>query len=233
MRDVDAPIGREALKIFRGLSGSYDKVLDFATMTQDRRWKDWAVRESGASAGLDVLDVGCGTCLLEERLPRGCRVVGVDLTEEMLRQAQRRKRPGGGFLLLADGESLPFRDTSFDCIISCYAVKYCDPDTLVSEFARVLRPGGRLAVYDFVMPKGHLWPLNALYVHGALPLAGRVLKLAHAEQSYTFSELPKIIRTRRWDEGFPRLLEEQGFSSTSGTLMSGGVAMGFAATLGG
>jgi len=219
----------EALRIFGGLSGSYDAVLDCATLFQDRRWKEWAMESAKIESTSEVLDVGCGTCVLEERMKRDARVVGVDLVEPMLRRGQRKGLRNVRSLLLSDGEFLPFKDASFDVVVSCYVVKYCNAESLVSEFARVLRPGGRLVLYDFVRPRGPLRPFSAAYVYAGLRLAGMLFRAIGAHSAYTFSELPLIIAHTRWEEEFITLLAGCGFTSAEGRLLSGGVTLGFCA----
>jgi demethylmenaquinone methyltransferase/2-methoxy-6-polyprenyl-1,4-benzoquinol methylase len=230
MSGEPAPIKRTALRIFRGLSGSYDRVLDYATLMQDRRWKGWLATTAGLKPGSRVLDVGCGTCVLEERLRMDCSIVGVDLTEQMLRVAQGKRLRNVASLLLSDGERLPFRDGCFDAVTSCYLVKYCDASVLLAEIGRVLRPGGRLILYDFVRPGGALWPLNSMYVYGGLPVIGRLMRMQHAGTATTFLELPQIIRGRRWDTGFAEAMASAGFTSVERKPLSGGVATGYGAT---
>jgi len=220
---------QEALKIFRGLSASYDPVLDYGTLMQDRRWKAWVARKARLTRGSKVLDIGCGTCILEGRLRRDCLVVGVDLTEEMLRIAQARRPQTVDSLLRSDGEKLPFRDGIFDAVVSCYVVKYCETRILASEMARVLKLGGRLALYDFVRPRGSTWPFNAIYTYGGLRLFGKLLEVKGSSSAYTFAALPRIIAGSRWEEQLGHELSRSGFSGVERTLLSGGSAMGFVA----
>jgi len=224
-----APLKATALRIFAGLWSSYDTVLEYGTLMQDRRWKDWVIGNLGRRDGATVLDVGCGTCVLEEMMSGDSSVIGVDLTDGMIRVGQGKRVPRVASLLRSDGERLPFRASSFDAVVSCYVVKYCSADLLVSEMARVLKPGGRLVVYDFARPRGRLWPLNALYVYGALRIVGELLELTGLSVSTTFTELPGIIARSSWDEGFWETLIRAGLSPRAEKVLSGGVTVGFVA----
>ena len=102
-------------KIFGGLAASYELVLDLATFYQDRRWKDWVARRVRASPNEAVLDVGCGTLVLEERMPR-TTFLGLDLSPEMVRVAKAKRAPNVTMLAYADAEFLPVSDASFDVL---------------------------------------------------------------------------------------------------------------------
>lgn len=102
----------------------------------------------GDVAGLDVVELGCGTAYVSAWLARaGARPVGVDLSGPQLASARRCQRDlGPAFpLVAADAEHLPLRSASFDLAVSEYgACLWCDPRRWLPEAARVLRPGGRL-----------------------------------------------------------------------------------------
>ncbi|MGF1429857.1 class I SAM-dependent methyltransferase [Kitasatospora sp. LaBMicrA B282] len=99
-------------------------------------------------AGLDAVELGCGTAYGCARLARaGARPVGVDVSREQLATARSMQREFGiAFpLLLADAERLPLRKASFDLAVSEFGASlWCDPYRWIPEAARVLRPGGRL-----------------------------------------------------------------------------------------
>jgi SAM-dependent methyltransferase len=99
-------------------------------------------------AGLDVVELGCGTGYVSAWLARArARPVGVDISREQLATARAMQREFGlEFpLLLADAEQLPFRDDSFDLAVSEYGASlWCDPYRWIAQAARVLRPGSRL-----------------------------------------------------------------------------------------
>ncbi|HET6815146.1 MAG TPA: methyltransferase domain-containing protein [Actinomycetota bacterium] len=102
----------------------------------------------GDVAGLDVVELGCGTAYLSAQLARrGARPVGLDLTPAQLATARRcQERFGLVFPLIeADAEHVPVAGASFDLVVSEYGASvWCDPERWVAEAARLLRPGGRL-----------------------------------------------------------------------------------------
>jgi SAM-dependent methyltransferase len=99
-------------------------------------------------AGLDVIELGCGTAYVSAWLARqGARPVGVDTSPAQLATArQMQERFGLSFPLhLGNAEQTPFPDASFDLAISEYGASiWCDPHQWIPEAARLLRPGGRL-----------------------------------------------------------------------------------------
>ncbi len=112
---------------------------------------------------------------------RGVTVVGVDLTEEMLRQGHRRVAAAGRGdqvgLVVGRAEQLPFPDGYFDALTFTYLLRYVrDPQATLAELARVLRPGGTMASLEFCVPEGGLWhPAWWAYTRLALPAGGFLL----------------------------------------------------------
>ena len=110
-------------------------------------WRRWQGRVLPHVKGR-VLEVGCGTGLLLERLSARGEAVGVDLSSGMLVRARERLgERGGGKLVLADAQRLPFEDGSFDSAVSTFALTAVpDLDTALTEMVRILRDGGTLAI---------------------------------------------------------------------------------------
>ncbi len=102
----------------------------------------------GDVAGLDVVEIGCGSAYLAAALHRaGARPVAVDLSPAQLATARRNQlvHDVSFPLVEANGEQLPLRCRSFDLVVSEYgAAPWCDPARWLPEAARLLRPGGRL-----------------------------------------------------------------------------------------
>lgn len=227
----DDGVTTTARTLFKGLSPFYDRVLDYATLFQDRYWKRWLLREVQPARDSTVLDLGCGTCVLEDYLCRtGCEVIGVDLTEEMLRVGIGKRLNCLGALIVGDAELMPLREKAFDVVFSCYVAKYCDLDAFVSEVGRSLKPGGKFVLYDFSSPRGLFAVFHSFYLYGVLRLVGRMLKRAVPGLSFTFENLPTIISVRRWDDRFEAELDKNGFTAIRKERLSGGVVTAFSAT---
>jgi SAM-dependent methyltransferase len=109
--------------------------------------------ESGLAAGARVVDVGCGTGLVaEELIKRGCCVTGLDISEPMLERARARV-PQATFLV-AHAEALPFPVAAFDAATSAQAFHWFDQPRALAELARVVRPGGLVAVWWKAIMRG-------------------------------------------------------------------------------
>ncbi|MBO0826503.1 MAG: class I SAM-dependent methyltransferase [Streptosporangiales bacterium] len=103
----------------------------------------------------DVLDIGTGPGVLVLELARrrpDVKVTATDLSADMVERAERNLREVGerATARVADATDLPFEDGSFDLVVTSFSMHHwAEPEAAVPELARVLRPGGRLAVYDF------------------------------------------------------------------------------------
>lgn len=102
-------------------------------------------------AGLDAVELGCGTAYIASWLRRrGANAVGLDNSSQQLATARAFQQEFGVRfpLVHADAERAPFADASFDLAISEYgAAIWCDPYRWIPEAARILRPGGRLLFF--------------------------------------------------------------------------------------
>ena len=126
-----------------------------------------------------VLDVATGTGLVARALRRryGCRVVGLDQSEQMLSRARPLVGPVYEQVVRGEAERLPFADGEFDALTFTYLLRYVDdPAATMRELARVVRPGGRIAMLEFhVPPSPLLYPAWRLYTRVGLPTLGRLV----------------------------------------------------------
>ncbi len=166
---------RHATQLFAPLGPTYDRVGATLSLGQDPRWRRFLVRRVPQDGG-HVLDVATGTGLVAaELLARGFRVTGLDQSDEMLERA-RRRLGGRATVVHGHADELPFESASFDHLTFTYLLRYVDdPSATMRELARVVRPGGTVAMLEFGLPHGVWHPLWRAYVGAVLPVAGRLL----------------------------------------------------------
>jgi ubiquinone/menaquinone biosynthesis C-methylase UbiE len=121
--------------------------------------------------GARVLDIACGTGNLTIPLARrGARATGLDMMPHLLKEARARAAREGLPIRFDEGfaETLPYPDGSFDVLVSMFGIMFSPlPATVVSEMARVLRPGGRLALAN--------WTTSSFFGGKMSAVAGRYL----------------------------------------------------------
>ncbi|MEE9174193.1 MAG: methyltransferase domain-containing protein [Thermoplasmata archaeon] len=149
---------RRAQRFYRQLSKVYD------TWVRDLFWNErmraYGLEMAGLHAGMEVLDVGCGTGFLTEGILEVTPSVwGLDITPEQLQRARRKLSIP---LVRGDAENLPFRAERFDAVLSSGSIEYWpDPVQALREMYRVLRPGGVAMVGGPTRPRDRLYRLLA------------------------------------------------------------------------
>ena len=176
---ASAERNRFAQNLFTPLPQRYDRLAELLSFGQNGRWRRAMISRIEPAPGLSVLDVASGTAGVALGLARaGATVVGVDLTEQMLRQGQRNvadARMGDHIRLVAGrAEQLPFDDAAFDALTFTYLLRYVnDPEATLRELARVVKPGGRVASLEFMLPPSRFWRCWWwLYTRLLLPAGG-------------------------------------------------------------
>jgi demethylmenaquinone methyltransferase/2-methoxy-6-polyprenyl-1,4-benzoquinol methylase len=170
---------RHARELFAPLGPTYDRYARLLSFGQDPRWRAFLVSRIPPDAKR-VLDVASGTAAVAIELVQAVpdrSVVGVDQSPEMLEAGRDRVAAAGldDRIVLREGraEELPFDNAEFDALTFTYLLRYVDdvPATL-RGLARVVRPGGTVAMLEFGLPRGTWRPLWELYVRIGLPAAG-------------------------------------------------------------
>jgi len=197
---------------------------------QDPRWRHALVDAVGADADDVVLDVATGTGLVAVELARRyrCRVVGLDRSADMLTEASRRNGLITG-LVNARAERLPFADATFDHLTFTYLLRYVDdPAATVTELARVLKPGGRLAALEFGVPASPITlALWRLYTRLVMPLAGRLVSRKWREvNAFLGPSIERFYRAHP-QRAIERYWREAGLADVRSRQMSlgGGIVM--------
>jgi demethylmenaquinone methyltransferase/2-methoxy-6-polyprenyl-1,4-benzoquinol methylase len=165
-----------------------------------------------------VLDACCGTGDLAIAGARaGGVVTGLDFSERMLERAQR-KAPHLEWVR-GDALALPFEEGAFDAATVGFGVRNLDDlEGGLRELARVLKPGGRLAVLEITRPRGLLRPFFRFWFDGVVPVLGKVLPGGAA---YTY--LPASVRRFPGPEDLGALMERGGFRDVRWRMLAGGI----------
>lgn len=152
---MSSPRKEHARELFAGIAGNYDRWAQLLSFGQDRRWHELLNDRLDVGPDALVADVATGTAAVAIDLARrrGCRVVGIDQSEQMLARGRRRVDDAGlaGQIELRAGEAeaLPLADASVDALVHTYLLRYVDDvEATLRELARVLQPGGTLVLSD-------------------------------------------------------------------------------------
>jgi demethylmenaquinone methyltransferase/2-methoxy-6-polyprenyl-1,4-benzoquinol methylase len=204
--------------MFDDIVDRYELLSDVLSLGFDRRWRRHAAGAVRQPSGSWVLDVGCGTGALGARLAPPYRVVGVDLSEAMLRAARERGRPMG--LVQASAFRLPFGDASFAAAVSAFVLRNLhDLPAAFAELARVVRPAGDLSIVDITEPRNRAWRgLFDAYFSVAAPLAGRFSRSPDVYR-YLARSLPQLPPPERVGE----LIEAAGFEAVRHRVLAPGM----------
>ena len=206
----------EVRGMFDRIAPVYDAMNRVMTAGLDRRWRKLAVRET-VWPGDRVLDSCCGTGdLAVEAERRGARVVGLDFSEPMLERA--RHKSGTIEWVQGDALALPFEAGEFDAVTCGFGVRnLADLEGGLREAARVLKPGGKIAVLEITRPRGLLRPFFRLWFDVLVPFAGKVLP---GGKAYTY--LPASVRRFPGPEDLAALFVAAGFQDVRYRLLGGG-----------
>lgn len=209
--------------MFDAIAPRYDLVNRLMTFGLDVAWRHRTVRMLGLPAGSVVVDVACGTGDLCRMLRRaGLHAVGVDLSFGMLRHGR-----AGPAVAQADAQRLPLADASVDGVTSGFALRnVADLPAVLAEMARVVRPGGRIALLEVDRPTSPLLRAgHRLWFEHAVPVLGGMLSDAAA-----YRYLPRSVAYLPPPPQLQAMVRAAGFSAVNRHPLSGGVAQLLTAT---
>lgn len=140
-------------KYFKETAWKWDKIRkDY----YDETLKDIIIQKTNIKTGNTVLDIGCGTGFLTLGLAKAVgkngKVIGIDISEEMMKKAEENLFRAGVSNIefkVGDAENIPLEDNSMDTVVGNMVLHHCpNPENAVKEMARVLKPNGRLVLAD-------------------------------------------------------------------------------------
>jgi demethylmenaquinone methyltransferase / 2-methoxy-6-polyprenyl-1,4-benzoquinol methylase len=227
VRDGALPEGDDKVRavraMFDNIAPRYDLVNRVMTFGLDRRWRRAAVHSLGLPSGAHVLDVACGTGdLCRDLVGVRYEPIGIDLSAGMLAHA-RTTAP----LVHGDALQLPLRAASLDGAVSGFALRnFVALTPLFAELARVLRPGGRIALLDVATPAHPLLRAgHAAYFGHVVPRIGALLSDGDA-----YRYLPKSVAYLPAPATLLETMAGAGFRAVERRLLSGGITQLLTAT---
>jgi demethylmenaquinone methyltransferase/2-methoxy-6-polyprenyl-1,4-benzoquinol methylase len=182
----NAATSRAVGAMFDRIAPVYDGMNALISGFQESRWRRRAVAATGLAAGMAAIDVATGTGKLAGSLadrvgPFG-RVVGVDVSAEMLERARQAGADAPWLdFVLGDAMALPVDDGSFDAATIAFGMRNL-PDYRggFAELSRVVRPGGRVVCLEIARPRSLAGRLGGVWFERAVPLIGRLVGQAEA-----------------------------------------------------
>jgi demethylmenaquinone methyltransferase/2-methoxy-6-polyprenyl-1,4-benzoquinol methylase len=214
--------------MFDTIAPRYDLLNHVLSVGLDRRWRDQAVDALALGPNARVLDLCTGTAdlaIATVRRATGATVVGVDFAGEMLRLGLAKIRRGGmdGTIRLVRGDAshIPLADATCDAVTIGFGIRnVAEPHRALAEIARVLRPGGRLAILEFGQPRiPGIRTLYDWYFRYLLPLVGRMVSKHQSAYSY----LPASVGTFPSPTEFSRTIAAANFSQVRAVPLTFGI----------
>jgi demethylmenaquinone methyltransferase / 2-methoxy-6-polyprenyl-1,4-benzoquinol methylase len=218
------PLGEEKAVFVRAMfdriAPRYDLLNRCLSLRLDQYWRRVTIRTAAVSAHDTVVDLACGTGDLSELAARtGAQVVGVDFSYNMLVGARRRNIPAT--FVHSDALSTPLPTAWASVVLSGFALRnFVSIPAVVSEAARLLKPGGRLAFLEVDTPAHPLlrWG-HHLYFTRIVPFLGALLSDKHA-----YAYLPESVSYLPEDAALLRIITEAGFRHVTKRRLSSGIA---------
>ncbi len=213
--------------MFDAIAPRYDLLNRVLSAGIDRRWRTSAIASLRLTGRETVLDVCTGTAdvALAARAGGAARVVGVDFAGAMLDlgwgKVKAAGEAGGIALMRGDAMRLPIADASADAATVAFGIRNVQrPEVACRELARALRPGGRLAILEFGVPRiPGMRGLYLWYFSHVLPRIGRAISGHNAAYSY----LPASVGTFPPPDAFMATLRDAGFEAVRAVPLSLGI----------
>jgi len=221
VREGPLPQGEDKVRsvraMFDAIAPRYDLVNRIMTFRMDVGWRRRTVRSLSLPTGSAIVDLACGTGDLCDELARARhRPVGVDLSFGMLAAAHTTAP-----LVHGDALKLPVADATFDGATCGFALRnFVALEPFLASLARVVRPGGRIALLEVATPTNRIlrWGHSVYFGH-VVPRIGALLSDAAA-----YRYLPQSVAYLPEPDALLDLVRAAGFERVQRDLLSAGIA---------
>ena len=216
--------------MFDAIAPRYDLLNHLLSAGIDRRWRAAAIKSLNLTGRETLVDVCCGTAdvALEARKAQedpAARVIGIDFSSAMLALGRQKVSAAEEAhriaLIRGDAMRLPIASRSADAATIAFGIRNVQrAEVACAELVRVLRPGGRVAILEFGVPRvPGIKPLYLWYFTHVLPRVGRAISGHGAAYSY----LPASVGTFAPPAEFVGTLRAAGFSDVRADPLTFGI----------
>jgi len=218
---IDAEEWAELMVNLEATIPAYDKVNTIVTLGQDARWRRHV--QSFATAGMDVLEVGCGPGTFSEGLV-GVNLTCLDPSREMLAVAKKRvnsarkaREEKDAIYVEATAESIPLQDNSFDRVFCLFSFRdFHDKKAGLTEILRVLKPGGRLVICDAGKGRFPHGLMGRIWMGTVVQLVARMIT---KDPNHPWKWLAKTYVHFGTIPQYRKMMKEVGYENVGGRLL--------------
>ena len=215
-------------EMFDNIAPKYDFLNHLLSMGIDITWRKKAIRILGTRNPKAILDVATGTgdFAIEAKSLSPERIVGLDISEEMLNVGRKKITKKGLDSLIemvkADSEAMPFKDNTFDAITVGFGVRnFAHLEVGLAEMLRVLKPDGQVAIIEISQPTSFpVKQLYGIYFKHILPTVGKLV--SKDARAYTY--LPESVSHFAQGQEFADILTKVGYKNATFTPLTFGTA---------
>lgn len=213
--------------MFNSIAHNYDFIGHFFSLGIDRTWRKKAVKSLDIKPEDQCLDVACGTgdlCFyLAKKNPE--KIIGIDISEEMLKIA-KQKYTKGNFktdisFIYSDAEEIPFPDETFDIVTIAFGVRnFHHPEKALSEIKRILKNNGQIMILELTVPEKHFGKFYKWYITKIMPRIANTIN----RKAKIYRYLPESIAQFTQGNKFLDLMNLSGYSNCTMKPFSFGIA---------
>jgi demethylmenaquinone methyltransferase / 2-methoxy-6-polyprenyl-1,4-benzoquinol methylase len=216
--------------MFSAIAPKYDLLNMVLSFGIDRYWRRIAVTELLPQKEGWILDLATGTADVAlqaaSQMPDSIKIFGADFSFPMLqlgdKKISRRRKKSEIILGQADGEMLPCSDNSFNGAIVAFGFRnFSNLEVGLAEMRRVLKPGKKMVILEFSMPRLKIFKLLYMfYFNYLLPLVGKII----SGHEFAYQYLPESVSRFPSGEVMTRLIEKTGFKEVKCIPLTLGIA---------